>query len=657
MEIGMMQVNGSFSGQSYMPYSVVMLQASATRYSKCKAELKFRLPIFKREPISKIIEKLDGVAVLAISLYVWNEQISLETARRLKTNSENPPIVIVGGPQVPDNSEEFLAENPFIDFCIHGEGEAIFPQILDCISNADWKGLKGLPSISFIDKDIGYKRNDFRKREKSLETFDSPYLSGAFDALIAAFPNEQWTALWETNRGCPFQCTFCDWGSATAAKVNKFSMDRLRAEIDWFVANKIKFIYCCDANFGILARDKEIAEYIAFSKAKYGYPEIFSVQSTKNSTKKSFETQKIISDAGLSKGVSLSMQSLDPEVLRFIKRDNIHQETYDQLQMAFTSEKIDTYTDIVIGLPGETFESFRDGVQYLIEKKQYNRIRFNNLSVLPNAEVGNPDYQAQHGLVISRTKVVHVYGEQDEIDDCVDEFQSLVVGTKSAQGEEWVKIRAFAYMIDFLFYDKTLQIPMLLMQRLFGVKVKDIAQFALFESDSFPIFKSISDFFLSKARAIQSGDVEYCYSKKFLNSYWKPDEMALLNLVSDGRLYSFFDEAEGLISKASEVNIDADMHAHETEAIISDALALTKALFKTVGVPPVPEVNLRFNVYDWFNQTKTGENTALIAEPSRIIVSPERTFEMGEWARFVVWYGNRTGAYFYDGDEVSVGPS
>ena len=74
-------------------------------------------------------------------------------------------------------------------------------------------------------------------------------------------PKENWIGLWETNRGCPFQCTFCDWGSATASKVSRFEMDRLEREIKWMAEKKIKYIFVCDANFGIQKRDIEIAKY------------------------------------------------------------------------------------------------------------------------------------------------------------------------------------------------------------------------------------------------------------------------------------------------------------------------------------------------------------------------------------------------------------
>ena len=64
------------------------------------------------------------------SLYVWNERLTLEVARRLK--AEKPNILIIfGGPQVPDRSEAFLRAHPFVDVACHGEGEQTFLKLID----------------------------------------------------------------------------------------------------------------------------------------------------------------------------------------------------------------------------------------------------------------------------------------------------------------------------------------------------------------------------------------------------------------------------------------------------------------------------------------------------------------------------------------------
>lgn len=642
MKIGIAQINGSFSKQSYIPFSAGLLEANARTFSNNASEFEFFLPLFKRQPIRDMVRHLEGVEVLALSLYVWNEQVSLELARRVKLASPSA-IVVVGGPQVPDDASKFLRSNKAIDIAIHGEGERTFSRLLE---NPIRGAFINLQSVSYIDGSGAYIKTTNIDRERNLDNFVSPYLSGAFDSLIRAFPDEDWTALWETNRGCPFSCTFCDWGSNTASKIGKYSTERLISEIDWFSKNKIKFIYCCDANYGMLARDLEIAEYIALKKRETGFPEIFSVQNTKNSTEKSFQAQKVISRAGLSKGVSLSMQSLDQRVLKLIRRDNIHQDSYDFLQYKFSKDRIETYSDLIIGLPGETYSSFKSGVEYLVRHGQHNRIRFNNLTVLPNAEIGNVAYQKLHGIELVKTKAVHVYGEQEVIDDDVEEFQYLVIGTNAARGLDWVRTRAFAWMTDLVYFDKNLQIPLLVAQRYLGKPLQELIELFMNAGWEHPVFYGISKFFSDKAAAIQSGDEEYCFSGKFLNSYWKADEFMLMSLVEHGDIDAYYLEAKhilrGYLSKLG--SSDEEME------IVDEAIGLNRALLKMPNDQIHTIVASRYNLLKWYQEAILGDDKAPNVDP--VMYEIDKTsncwVNFHDWCREVVWYGNRTGAYLHN---------
>ena len=375
MKVGLVQINNSFSGQNYLPYSVALLQAYVEKHAPGKHEF---LPlVYKRAAIDSIVQSLVSADLVGFSIYVWNERISLEIARRLK--AIKPEIVTVfGGPQVPDKPAQWLKDNAQVDIVVHNEGERAFLALLS--APEDLRTVETLRAERLTD----------------LERIPSPFLSGTFDSLVAANPDEKWIGLWETNRGCPFRCTFCDWGSATAAKVTKFGMERLQAEVDWFAIHKIEYIFCCDANFGIQKRDVDIAKHVAQVKQQTGYPHALSVQNTKNATERAYETQKILSDAGLNKGVALSMQSTDPNTLLAVKRDNISLETYMELQRRFTNDGVETYSDLILGLPGETYDSFVRGVDTLISSGQHNRIQFNNLSILPNAEMADPAYRRLH---------------------------------------------------------------------------------------------------------------------------------------------------------------------------------------------------------------------------------------------------------------------
>ena len=289
MKIGLVQINNSFSGQNYLPYSVALLQAYVEKHAPGKHEF---LPlVYKRAAIDSIVQSLVTADLVGFSIYVWNERISLEIARRLKVIK--PEIITVfGGPQVPDKPEAWLVSNPQIDRVIHNEGERAFLALVEGIDD-------NAQALRFM-------------RLNDLDEIPSPFLEGTFDSLIAANPDEKWIGLWETNRGCPFRCTFCDWGSATAAKVTKFGMERLQAEVDWFARHRIEYIFCCDANFGIQKRDVDIAKHVAKVKQQTGYPHALSVQNTKNATERAYETQKILSDAGLNKGVALRCSRWTP---------------------------------------------------------------------------------------------------------------------------------------------------------------------------------------------------------------------------------------------------------------------------------------------------------------------------------------------------------
>ena len=319
-------------------------------------------------------------------------------------------------------------------------------------------------------------RNPNIDRVRDLDEIPSPFLEGAFDSIMAANPHESWIGLWETNRGCPFRCTFCDWGSATAAKVTKFGEERLYREVDWFAEKKIEYIFCCDANFGIQKRDVDIANYVADVKKNTGYPVALSVQNTKNATERAYQTQKILSDAGLNKGVALSMQSVDMTTLEAIKRDNISLGTYMELQRRFTSDRVETYSDLILGLPGETYESFVRGVDQLIENGQHNRIQFNNLSILPNAEMGDPAYQAKYGMVTVESKIINIHGERVELDDDVPEVQDLVIATAAMPLADWRRTRVFCWMTALLHFDKLFQIPLILAHGISGISYRDMIE-------------------------------------------------------------------------------------------------------------------------------------------------------------------------------------
>lgn len=646
VQVGLVQVNNSFSNQNYLPLSVGLLQAYAQSHLSNPERYEFRLPIYSRIPVEKAVECLSGTDVVFFSTYVWNFRISLEIARRFKER-EPGTVIVFGGPHVPDRLGDYHQRYPFIDLACHGEGEAAACEILENLPSRNWEKVH---SVSFLDAQGRLIQNPKALRITDLAHVPSPYLESVFDPLMKAHPEEHWIALWETNRGCPFSCTFCDWGSATQAKVYTFDLDRLYREIDWFADHRIEYLFCCDANYGMLPRDLDITSRMAETKKQKGYPHAMSVQNTKNATERAYQVQKTLSDAGMNKGVTIALQSVDPGTLKAIKRSNISTESYQELQRRFTRDRVETYTDMILGLPGETYGSFADGASTIIENGQHNRIQYANLSILPNAEMGDPEYQKKYGMILVETKIINMHGSLAESDQGISETQSLVVGTNMMSMEDWVRTRAYAWWSAFLHFDKVFQIPLVLLHQITSVSYRELFEtFSEGSLEGFPVLQEIKDFFLEKARDIQRGGSEFVESKEWLNIWWLADEYIVIKLCVEGKLQAFYEEAQRLLQRSLE-----ERFLSVPQGLLQEAVHYNRTLLKLPFQTEDLTLELSHNLWEFYQSVLEGRVIPLEQKPSRYHINrtSHSWSSWDDWFREVIWYGNKKGAYLYGNNEV-----
>ena len=646
IKVGLVQINNSFSGQSYLPYSTGLLQAYAQKHTKVPDRYKFLPHIYNRIPVKRAVEQLLEADVVGFSTYVWNIRISLEIARTVK-QLRPETLIVFGGPQVPDSAEEFLIKNSFVDITCHGEGEQIFNVVLERFPLRTWHDL---PSVSYLREDGSFVSHAKVPRLTDISIVPSPYLENIFEPLMKTNPEEKWLILWETNRGCPFSCTFCDWGSSIASKVYTFDMERLFREIDWFAEHQVEFIFCCDANYGILPRDVEISEYVAKVKKKYGYPQALSVQNTKNATERAYKVQKLLADAGLNKGVTISLQSVDPNTLKSIKRQNISLASFQELQRRFTQDRVETYSDMILGLPGETYDSFADGVSHVIENGQHNRIQFNNLAILPNAEMGDPEYQRKYGMVTVESKIINIHGSLIEDAEAIQEMQELVIATNTMPKVGWVRTRVFCWMTALLHFDKILQIPLILLHETCSASYRELIEtFSESGIDSLPILSEVRSFFLEKARDIQEGGPEYCQSKEWLNIWWPADECILIKLCFEGKLSGFYREAQEILTSFLKAKF-----MELPPSLMREAIELNKSLIKLPFQTEDLDLTTSYNIWEFYQSVLVG--TPILLEERKCIYHINRTSvtfsSWDDWCREVVWYGNKKGAYLYGNDLV-----
>lgn len=609
LTVRLAQISQRVGESHYLPYSVGMLQAYALAHLSAPERFRFLPPLYRRMNAAEGLAAFEGVAIAGFSCYVWNMNRSLMLAAALK-QAQPGTLIIFGGPHVPDRAAAFLAEHPFVDLCVHGAGEAIFCRLLERYAEAprpdlkaiDWSGLDGL---SWLDADGRFRHTSPGARPRDLSDHPSPFLSGVFDPLLAEA--DDWFTPFETNRGCPFSCTFCDWGSAVATKLVRFPEERLWAELDWMGRHRIKSIMCADSNFGMLARDLEIATEAARVRGQYGYPLAFQIQTAKNVTGRVVEIQRVLTAAGLSATGAISLQSLDAQTLSSIKRQNISLTAFAEIQRQCLEHGIFTYTDMIMSLPGESYESFVRGVDTLLETGQYNRVLFHETILLPNAEMASAAQRETYGLETAELLVPGL----GMLPDGIPELMEVVVATKDLPREAWLRMHVFAWTVNFLFYaHKLLQLVLIVLRRSLGCSYRElIEQFTEGDLRGYPVLNRMREAFERSARQQQRGYPHSMQDNLVVTpadgSHQTPDLSLQLELAKDGLIDAFYADAAELLARFA-IARRPDFPL----ALLHEALLVNRRTFIQIfrahgypirGVAAGPErLALRYNLPEYF---------------------------------------------------------
>jgi putative methyltransferase len=438
------------SQEAFTPYVYGLLRSACDQIPYLKENLTWSKPLYKLDfsdaniidvYLSAIKEPPD---LFGISCYSWNTNFQLGFSKILKKKFPNT-LVVMGGPNVPEKDPQFFEKYPHVDFLIHGEGELVFCDLLEKIKKSE--DLTEVANISIK----GSGRTKSAPRDPKSMDIPSPYLSGYFDEIIKEMraSSIEPYALWETNRGCPYSCTFCDWGSATMTKVRKYSLEKAKLEAEWFSHNKIKAVYNCDANFGIFPQDEEIAKALSETKKRTGYPHESWFTFAKSSPRRVFSISKILHSSGLLRnGVTVSVQSMDKETLEVVKRKNLKMEDYKYIVKEMLKLDVPIYSEVLLGLPKETLMSFKKGIYELIEAGVHESLRFYNIDVLQNSELAEEEYRERYGIETMPVRQYGSFGIMKDPELC--DGSNYISATKDFPNKDLIEAHVFALSVQLL---------------------------------------------------------------------------------------------------------------------------------------------------------------------------------------------------------------
>ena len=388
--------------------------------------------------------------ILGLSNYVWGKNVSYEMISMM---SEIDPHVlnVWGGPNFPidfPSQEKFMKKYPKVDIYVPVDGEVGFANIVEqALKASSKKEIKQKVLSKPIDGCVSRGADGKLQytipviRIKKLDEIPSPYTTGILDKFF----DGKLSPMMQTNRGCPFHCTFCADGKDEVNQVNYFSTERVKEELDYIVKHKhgdTRNMIFSDLNFGMYPRDQEIAKYISDLQLKHGYPDFIYISTGKNQKEKVINAIKTLKD---SMPLWMSVQSLDKGVLKNIRRDNISTDHMLALYPAIKDANLQTRAEVILGLPGETHENHMTTLRELIRARM-DEIQVHTCMLLDGSEMGTPNERKKWKLntkfrILQRDFVELSNGKK------VMEIEEVVVSSEHMTFDEYVDLRILAFVI------------------------------------------------------------------------------------------------------------------------------------------------------------------------------------------------------------------
>jgi anaerobic magnesium-protoporphyrin IX monomethyl ester cyclase len=321
----------------------------ALRYLKSYCQAEFAMDIAEytiKDPVMNIVADLfqRKPDIIGFSCYIWNIEETLQVIRLLRKVLPELTIVL-GGPEVSYDTEEWLKDETEVDFIVMGEGESTFQHLL--------QELHGERKFHYVFG-LAYRQGDKvainpPRPKLELSEIPTPY---RFNEDVPDLAKR--VVYFETSRGCPFSCQFCL--SSIEVGVRYFDMERTKADLLYLIESGAKLIKFVDRTFNI-KRDYAM-EIFQFLIDHHGGC-TFQFEITADIMRP--EVLDFLAEhapAGVFR-FEIGVQSTNEQTNELIQRRQNFSKLSRTVNKIKDSGKIDQHLDLIAGLPEENYESFR----------------------------------------------------------------------------------------------------------------------------------------------------------------------------------------------------------------------------------------------------------------------------------------------------------
>lgn len=396
----------------------------------------------------------DPPDVLMLTNYVWNEALGHHFMRLAKLI--NPGVLtVMGGPNIslePERQIAYVEQHPHLDVYVLGEGDFLANEIartfLDNGLSLPRLAEAGLPSSVVRQPDGTASFRELMPRYKIVEEIPSPFLTGIQDSFF----DGRLAPMIETNRGCPFTCTFCVQGTRYYTKVHNFPVERIKDEIR-YIARKIKqhspgmgTLRIADSNYGMFERDIEISACIGEMQREHGWPTFIDATTGKNMAERIIKSVEKVGGALV---LYQAVQSLDEDVLRKVKRSSIKLDAYKALEVHMRGRGLRSVSDLILGLPGESIESHLKGLHALLDSNIHQMHNFQAM-MLKGAEMESLESREMFKFDTRFRVLPKNFGVYD--DQKVFDVEEIIVATDTLPFADYITCREW-HLVSSVFWN------------------------------------------------------------------------------------------------------------------------------------------------------------------------------------------------------------
>lgn len=280
---------------------------------------------------------LHAPRITGLGVYIWNVQEMTRLVADLK-RIRPELLIVLGGPEVSYEAED----QPIVqmaDYVISGEADLAFPELCQSL-------LAGArPASKFIAAPV-----------PPLDRIELPYEFYTDEDIAHR------VLYVEASRGCPFTCEFCL--SALNIPVRAFSRDAFLEAMQRLLdrgARQFKFV---DRTFNLNLRDSQAI--LQFFLDRY-FPGLFlHFEMIPDRLPDSLRDLIRQFPAGALQ-FEIGIQTFNEDVGRLISRRQNNDKVAENFRFLRQETGVHLHADLIVGLPGETLESFASGFDRLIQ--------------------------------------------------------------------------------------------------------------------------------------------------------------------------------------------------------------------------------------------------------------------------------------------------